>query len=123
MKRRLLDIGCGDGSLIRHFKSKGWEVAGTEINDSHCMFEELNIKKNLGEFVSGEAFDCVTMWHTLEHMPDINDIFFNIRSLLSPGGKLIIAVPNTAAFSPGFFGQNGCIWMSLDIFTILIKTH
>lgn len=109
--KRLLDIGCGDGSFIKSLKSIGWNVSGTEINPDYDLFENLNVKEKIEDFAGAEPFDCITMWHTLEHMPDIKALT-DIYSLLAPNGKLIIAVPNNNSIQARLFKNK---WLHLDV--------
>lgn len=43
---KLLDIGCGDGSLLKFLKDTGWEVYGVELGEAASRFarEKLGIE-------------------------------------------------------------------------------
>lgn len=110
--RRLLDIGCGEGSFLLAMKKAGWEVAGTEINSNLELTNGLIIKEHLEDFSNCLPFDCITMWHTLEHMRDINSTLGQINNILKPNGKLIIAVPNSSSFQAKIFRSK---WLHLDV--------
>ncbi len=110
--KRVLDIGCGDGTFIRHLKNMGCDVAGTEINPDHTLFEGLPVSESVENLFGSEPFDCITMWHTLEHMPDINKMAVCVYRLLAPGGRLIIAVPNKKSFQTRLFRSR---WLHLDV--------
>ncbi|MGB6873383.1 MAG: class I SAM-dependent methyltransferase [Dehalococcoidia bacterium] len=110
--KRLLDIGCGDGSFLRAIKESGWDVAGTEINPNLELTGGLIVKENIEELSDCAPFDCITMWHTLEHMPNIRSTLSQINSLLKPSGKLIIAVPNINSFQSKVFKSK---WLPLDV--------
>ena len=110
--KRLLDIGCGDGSFLRAMKNLGWDVAGIEINPKLELMEGIILKENIEELSDCEPFDCITMWHSLEHMQNINLMLNQINSLLNPSGKLIIAVPNNNSFQSNIFKSK---WFHLDV--------
>ena len=99
-KGKLLDVGCGEGLFLERARAGGWEVRGTEISEfavSHIT-KELGIevfKGGLAESVFPDNyFDCVTMWHSLEHTPDPGQVIRAARRMLKNDGVLIIAVPN-----------------------------
>jgi SAM-dependent methyltransferase len=109
--KRLLDIGCGNGAFLRAMSILGWNVAGTEINPGLELMKELAVRKHIEDFSDCAPFDCITMWHTLEHMENISTVLSQIYSLLRPGGKLIIAVPNNFSFQARLFKSK---WLHLD---------
>lgn len=109
---RLLDIGCGDGSFIRYMKQKGFDVAGTEINPDQSLFHDLRVSNGIENLAGSEPFDCITMWHTLEHMPDIGYMFSHVYNLLADNGRLVIAVPNKGSIQSRLFKR---MWLHLDV--------
>ena len=40
------------------------------------------------------AFDCVTMWDVLEHVPDPTRHMLEVRRVLADGGLVVIGTPN-----------------------------
>jgi len=96
---RLLDIGCGRGDFILACRRKGWRVNGVEQANSLVM----RLRETLGiEVVTPEAiptlpngaFDFVTLWHVLEHLPEPRESLREVARLLKPGGRLLVEVPN-----------------------------
>jgi SAM-dependent methyltransferase len=110
--RKLLDIGCGDGSFLLGARSVGWQVAGTELNPGPARDAGLEVYGTVEEFAGYALFDCITMWHTLEHMRDIPAMLANIAGLLKPEGRLIIAVPDFGGLQAGLFGPK---WLHADV--------
>lgn len=107
----LLDIGCGDGSFLLAAKENGWQVMGTELNPKPAQELGLDVTKEITEILS-ERFDCITMWHTLEHMRDIPSALAETSRLLKPEGKLIIAVPDWGGLQAKIFAER---WLHLDV--------
>jgi SAM-dependent methyltransferase len=108
----LLDIGCGDGSFLLAAREVGWDVLGTELNPAPARGNGLDVRESIGMFPSSASFDCITMWHTLEHMLDILSMLLDIARLLKPGGKLIVAVPDFGGLQARIFGPN---WLHADV--------
>ncbi len=109
---RLLDIGCGDGAFLLAARAAGWNVAGTERNPVLARTAGLDVYENVSMIGKKDQFDCVTMWHTLEHMTDIRSMLQNIASVLKPEGVLIIAVPDFGGHQAKFFREH---WLHLDV--------
>jgi SAM-dependent methyltransferase len=58
------------------------------------------------------SFSCITLWHVLEHVHDLNDTIEKIKSLLKPEGVLIIAVPNCNSWDANKYGK---FWAAYDV--------
>jgi SAM-dependent methyltransferase len=109
----LLDIGAGTGDFLKLAKENGWEVKGVEPNEGAS---NLAKKKNLEidesiDKLSGQTFDVVTLWHVLEHLPDLEIITQKIEDLIKPGGTLIVAVPNFNSYDANYYKN---YWAAYD---------
>ena len=60
----------------------------------------------------GRAFEAITMYHSLEHMPDPRRTLESVAKLLTPGGELLIVVPNFNSFERKMYGSR---WPWLDV--------
>jgi SAM-dependent methyltransferase len=97
---RLLDIGCGNGALLRAFAeiAPRWSSAGTEWDDK-CRAAVESIPGAVELFtvppdrVPGQ-FDLVTMVHVLEHVPLPRHFLSGIRDKLRPGGLFLVHLPD-----------------------------
>ncbi|MGV6827964.1 MAG: class I SAM-dependent methyltransferase [Flavobacteriales bacterium] len=113
-KGDLLDIGAGTGDFLLQSKNQSWNVTGVEPNQKA---KELAQKKGLTLFnsladVEQQKFDIITLWHVLEHLPDLEKTIFKIESLLKPSGVLIIAVPNYKSYDASYYKE---FWAAYDV--------
>jgi SAM-dependent methyltransferase len=109
---RVLDIGCGDGSFLLEARDAGWQVMGTELNPASAREAGLDVKENLWQIGDGERFDCITMWHTLEHMLDIPSTLKRAADLLDWKGRVVVAVPDWGGIQAAVFRER---WLHLDV--------
>jgi 2-polyprenyl-3-methyl-5-hydroxy-6-metoxy-1,4-benzoquinol methylase len=114
-EKKLLDIGCGTGDFLVACKNKGYRVFGVEPNKKANKIAT----KKIGEFVyknlmdiEASKFDVITLWHVLEHVPNLEEYIFKIKSLLKPNAILIIAVPNFKCFDANYYKQ---YWAAFDV--------
>lgn len=110
----LLDVGAGTGDFLISAKNKGWEVHGMEPNSKArniALDKGLDLNLNLKDY-EGKQFDVVTLWHVLEHIPDLREIVSQLSSLVKTGGFLIIAVPNYKSYDAKYYGS---FWAAYDV--------
>ncbi|MBK8449685.1 MAG: class I SAM-dependent methyltransferase [Saprospiraceae bacterium] len=58
------------------------------------------------------SFDIITMWHVLEHVPNLNERLEQLKNLLKPNGILIIALPNCDSFDAQYYKN---YWAGFDV--------
>jgi 2-polyprenyl-3-methyl-5-hydroxy-6-metoxy-1,4-benzoquinol methylase len=113
-KGKILDIGAGTGEFLSVAKQNGWKTTGVEPSDKA---KQIAINKGVS-FVEAIAqledrsFDVITMWHVLEHVPDLDHQIKELKRLLKPTGSLIIAVPNFKSFDAEYYGK---FWAAYDV--------
>ncbi|HWC73657.1 MAG TPA: class I SAM-dependent methyltransferase [Gemmatimonadales bacterium] len=101
---RMLDLGCGDGTVLWLAREDGWTVKGVELFPEHTKIvrETLGLDVVTSDIASynGEemVWDCVVLTHVLEHLPDPVGALAKIRTLLKPGGAGVLEFPNIDAF-------------------------
>ena len=110
--RRLLDIGCGDGSFLLQARQQGWRVAGTELKPEMARRSGLDVRATLAEVDEIGPMDCVTLWHSLEHMTDPVETVRSAVALLQPAGFVLIAVPDAGGLQASAFAGD---WLHLDV--------
>jgi SAM-dependent methyltransferase len=97
---RMLDYGCGNGSMLRSFGPvfRQWILAGLELSDARkSEIESIPHVEHLFtpplSLVPGQ-FDLVTLIHCLEHIASPQTFLAEIRAKLTPAGLLLIQVPD-----------------------------
>ena len=114
---KLLDIGCSAGFFIACLKRYGWDVTGIDISQWASKFarEKLGLSVFTGsveEIQFNERFDVITMYHTLEHLPDPLRTLRRVSEIITDDGILIIKGPNLASFDRVWHGEN---WRGYDL--------
>lgn len=114
---RLLDVGCGVGTLAASFHRHGWQVAGVEPSPEACRVaagEGVEVHCGVIENApwEGGSFDAVIFNHSFEHVPDPLGSLKRAHGLLRPGGLLGLTVPNFANWQRRRFGAD---WFQLDL--------
>lgn len=113
----ILDIGCGTGDFLKKFKTNGWQTFGIEPNTSaREIARQVNKIKVFDEkeYVKlfDNQFDVITMWHSLEHIYDLNYQLTNIKRLLLHDGIILVAVPNSDSFDAQIYKK---FWAAYDL--------
>ena len=95
---KILDIGCGHGSVSHELVKRGFEVYGMEINRD--AIESLKVKGfrvvecDITEpFNLNEKFDLVLLLDVLEHVFDPLSLLGEAAKVLKDGGEIIVSVP------------------------------
>ena len=110
----ILDFGAGTGDFLLEAKKKGWKVEGVEPNsDARNLAKKkgVSLNENLSAF-ENESFDVITLWHVLEHVPDLDAQIKELSRLLKKDGLLIIAVPNFKSYDAYFYQEH---WAAFDV--------
>lgn len=114
--KNILDYGCGVGDFLEHLQKNGYDVLGMEPNDSARKIAQSKIgneKVTSTELEhNDQKFDIITLWHVLEHIPNLNEIIQQLKNHLSENGRLIIAVPNHKSYDAEYYGK---YWAAYDV--------
>jgi 2-polyprenyl-3-methyl-5-hydroxy-6-metoxy-1,4-benzoquinol methylase len=103
-RKKFLDVGCGEGFVLKFFKDHAWEIVGVDFSthgiraknpdlESFIMqgdvYELLNSMKE-----KGCKFDVIFLGNVLEHVLDPVALVDQLRNLLVKNGLLVVTVPN-----------------------------
>lgn len=115
--KSMLDIGCGVGSITKAFEKHFDRIVG--IDGSEVKIEKanrLNSAPNISylltmfdEYVAEEKFEFIVSTNVLEHVSDSVSFLKTIKKWLTPGGRVVITVPNALGLHKRIGKQIGAI--------------
>jgi len=113
----ILDIGSGTGHFLNTMKKSGWNINGVEINAKAREYAASRFKIDTFtpdkiNMLPSNSFDCITLWHVLEHFHDPFKYMEEISRLLRDDGVCIVALPNTNSFDAKHYGKE---WAAYDV--------
>ncbi len=112
---RLLDYGAGVGSFVLAANAFGFEAIGYEPHSGARQQAAARGVPMLSEdFHEDQAavgpFDVITLWHVLEHVPDLKPRLSSLHTMLEDKGLLVIAVPLERSLDARFYGKYWAAW-------------
>jgi 2-polyprenyl-3-methyl-5-hydroxy-6-metoxy-1,4-benzoquinol methylase len=101
---RLLDIGTGEGTLLKVAAGRGWQAEGTEISSAmvrHARESGLTVHHGAVEDIPlpAASYDAAVLNHVLEHVKNPLTTLARVRELLRSPGIVRVEVPNLASLS------------------------
>jgi len=114
---KILDIGSGTGYFLNTMKLAGWQSEGIEINDKARNYSGREFGINVHEpsqisMLKPGDYDCITLWHVLEHFHDPDGYIAEISRLLKPDGSCVIALPNSSSYDARHYKE---LWAAWDV--------
>lgn len=115
-RRRLLDVGCGEGAFLTTMRRAGWDVQGLEPDATAAATARAAGVPVVEQLLEADAFpadsfDAVTLNHVIEHFHDPIEALSICHDFLRPGGVLWVATPNLSSRGHDVFGRD---WIGLD---------
>ncbi len=112
--KKILDVGCGTGDFLATAQNDGWEVHGIEPSKEARIVSATKNIDALEDFsqLKEDGFDVITLWHVLEHVPNLLTYIETLKNKLKPDGVLLIAVPNYKSFDAGHYKN---YWAAYDV--------
>lgn len=115
---RLLDVGCALGFFLAAARDRGWQVEGLDISRHAVDYAtgRLHIPARAGHLEDAgfepASFDLVTAWDVIEHVPAPLETLAHCRSLLRPGGLLVLSTPDVGSLVAKLTGPR---WMGFKL--------
>lgn len=110
---RILDIGCGNGSLLATLRRFGFRrLAGIDPfikADIDC--DAFKIHRTALEQFQGKGYDFIMLHHVLEHLPVPSESLRQLAKMLAPDGCMLIRTPVANCYAWRHYGAD---WVQLD---------
>ena len=118
----LLEIGIGSGSFLAAAREAGFRVTGCDLSPSICRRarDRFGVDVHCGDLATIDrpgGFDVIVMNHVLEHTPAPRGLLAAVQGLLTPGGRIHVAVPNVDCWEAALPG-----WTSYEPYHLLYFT-
>jgi 2-polyprenyl-3-methyl-5-hydroxy-6-metoxy-1,4-benzoquinol methylase len=110
-RRRIFEVGCGDGNFLAYLRGHGWRVHGSEfdVETVALVRRRHGIELFAGDVVDavppGAPFEAAAAYHVLEHVYRPAQWVAAVRRMLVPGGILHLQVPNDGSLTRRMTGQ------------------
>jgi len=98
---KILDAGSSSGEFVYLAKKQGHRAFGLEANIPYAEFSIKSLEIEVtnaafSQYKGGNDFDCITLFHVLEHLEYPLRDLTHLSQCLKPGGFIVIEVPNIA---------------------------
>ncbi len=93
-KKKLLDLGTGDGYLAEYFFSKGFETFASDLSVVRPKFLDKRIIYFKNNKLNEDKFDVIVLRHVLEHVENPLNFIKKIEINLKKNGFFYIEIPN-----------------------------
>ncbi len=106
---KVLEIGCAEAGVLKVFLEKGHRCTGIELNSSRTELAKEFLKEDFAngrvDFINKNIydidtkkdlphlFDLIILKDVIEHIPDQQKFFQQIKDFLNPGGKIFFGFP------------------------------
>jgi len=131
-----LDIGCGTGEFLNACENAGFTTKGIEPSEIARKQAIKNFKLDVSKNVDLAQFDknsinSISMWHVLEHVPNLSKTISEFYRIVKLDGKIIIAVPNHKSWDANYYKGYWAAWdvpihlwhFSQNTIELLFKNH
>lgn len=108
---KLLDVGCATGFFIDEAQKRGWQVQGLDVSSFAVGYarEHFHLDVQHGSFTELEfpqgAYDVVSLWDVIEHVPDPTAYIQRAAQLLRKDGVVVLATPDVDSFPARMAGK------------------
>jgi SAM-dependent methyltransferase len=101
----LLDVGCSAGWFMSVAQDAGWKVSGIDVSGPAVEYSksrgfDAKVATLDDHGFTPASFDVITMFDCIEHMPSPMRALQAVRTLLAPGGIVMLTTPNVDGIFP-----------------------
>jgi cyclopropane-fatty-acyl-phospholipid synthase len=128
--QRILELGCGWGSLTLHLAGRFPDCRITAVSNSRSQKEFIDaqarnrgignvevITADMNEFDAGARFDRILSVEMFEHMRNYRELLARIARWMNPGGLLFLHVFAHSRFGYPYEDRGPDDWMARHFFT------
>ncbi|PWL39866.1 methyltransferase [Flagellimonas aquimarina] len=112
--KKLLDFGAGTGDFLVKAMAKDFDAEGIEPNEkarANAERKGIQLTANSAD-LKEMRYDVITLWHVLEHLPNLDIQIAGISNLLEEDGTVVVAVPNYKSYDAKHYGS---YWAAYDV--------
>lgn len=119
---KFLDVGCGDGKIVEQLRKRALHAYGLELQFDQSV-QHFSNEENREYIIEGNIyslknhffdvfFDVVLLNLVVQWLPDINFAIDQLKSIIAPGGKLIVTMTTpSATYCGGWkYENNSYVW-------------
>ncbi|MBI4230405.1 MAG: class I SAM-dependent methyltransferase, partial [Planctomycetes bacterium] len=126
--RRVLDVGSACGSFVASARDAGWTAEGIEPN--HWLrawaHERYGVRLHDGTLAPGRfvpgAYDWLTFWDVLEHVPSPRATLEEASRLLRSGGHVAINFPDFGSLPARLMGRRWVFVLQVHLYYFTRRT-
>lgn len=113
---RVLDVGAAAGFFVEQARQAGRQAEGVEPSRWAAAYarDVLGVPVQTGTLqaaaLPAEAFDLVTMWEVVEHLPEPAAALAEVHRVLAPGGFLALSTPDAESLAARLSGARWLGW-------------
>lgn len=110
---KILEIGCGTGSLVHELSGKGFDITGMDISQEAITYGikkyrdiKLSVQPTEQLSFADESFNVVLSFDLFEHIARVDRHVSEVYRVLAPGGYYLLQTPNK--YSSAFYSTYVC---------------
>jgi 2-polyprenyl-3-methyl-5-hydroxy-6-metoxy-1,4-benzoquinol methylase len=101
-EKKILDVGCAQGTLALLLAERGHDVLALDLRPQFLEYAQSRYTHGRIRFLAGNALDCELDEHfdlifanqIVEHLVYPERLITRLKSLLNPGGRVVVTTPN-----------------------------
>jgi 2-polyprenyl-3-methyl-5-hydroxy-6-metoxy-1,4-benzoquinol methylase len=114
-RKVLIDYGCGTGDFLHYCARKGWSGYGIEPSEKARQQIPAPTHQKVYPTIQHTALppaQAITLWHVLEHVPNLHQTLDLLKRNLDRTGTIFIALPNPQSHNAARYAQT---WAAYDV--------